>query len=93
MTDANTLTDEQAAEIDRQAGIISKAMIAEVVNRGGSALVIVGAIVNTAGNLYLMMEPPPQFRTGIRAAIEEGVKHALDLAEAQLDRGGSGRPN
>lgn len=93
MTNEQKLTDEQAAEIDRQAGILSKAMIAEVMRVGGGPLAIVGAIVNTAGNLYLMMDPPAHYRAGLRAAIEEGTARALDRADAQMDRAGFSRPN
>lgn len=90
MTDANTLTDEQAAEIDRQAGIIARAMLGQMPADGGSPLLLITAFINAAGNLYMMMNPPPAARSAFRAMFEEGIAKALDTAEAHLDRAGSG---
>ncbi len=89
----NNMTDQEAADIDRQAGIIARAMLGQMPADGGSPLLLITAFINAAGNLYMMMNPPPAARPAFRAMFEEGIKHALDLAEAQLDRGGSGRPN
>lgn len=91
--DINAVLDEPAAEIDRQAANLARNMIAQAANEGCSPLVVVAAIVNAAANFYVMVNPPAEARAPFRAMFEEGMTKAMDLAEATLDRAGSGRPN
>ena len=84
------MTDQEAADIDRQAVIIARAMLGQMPADGGSPLLLITAFINAAGNLYMMMNPPPGARVAFRAMFEEGIARALDTAEAHMDRDGSG---
>ena len=90
MTDMNPLPDDEAREIDRQAVIIARAMLGQMPADGGSPLLLITAFINAAGNLYMMMNPPPGARVAFRAMFEEGIAKALDTAEAHMDRADSG---
>ena len=53
------MTDQEAADIDRQAVIIARAMLGQMPADGGSPLLLITAFINAAGNLFVMMDPPP----------------------------------